>query len=212
MSAHYSTLFQTLSDTVPGGQDKASSGVLRGTLKWTLAGRDTQNVGSLNLMLDHRHGFRDTAPFDLAAQAGYIGVTLLFYNDMGFGVINLNWQQGFNDGNSGLIAGRYDPNDYMNVLGYVNPWTIFSNLAINLDTSVALPDSSWGIGAGHWINDQWYMLGGINDANGAGSDNLDFFDGGADFFKYAYVGWSPSQGERYIKNVQVMTWHVDDRE
>ena len=76
-----------------------------------------------------------------------------------------------------MIVGRYDPNDYQNVLGYVNPWTIFSNLAINLDASVALPDSSWGIGAGHWLNDTWYVLGSINDANGAGSDDLEFFKG-----------------------------------
>jgi porin len=211
-SAHYSTLFQGLSDAVPGGQDKASGGVLRGTLKWTLTGQDTPNTGSLNVMLDHRHGFRSTTPLGLAGEAGYIGVTGLFYNDMGFGIINLNWQQGFNDGNSGLIVGRYDPNDYMNALGYVNPWTIFSNLAINLDTSIALPDSSWGIGAGHWLNDQWYVLGGINDANGAGSDDLEFFDGGAEFFKYAHIGWSPSKGDRYFKNVHVMTWRVDERE
>lgn len=43
------------------------------------------------------------------------------------------------------------------VLGYVNPWTIFSNLAVNLDTSVALPDSSWGIAGGTWITDQVYV-------------------------------------------------------
>ena len=212
LSAHYSTLFQGLSDTIPGGDDKASGGVFRGTLKWTLVGRDTPNTGSLNVMLDHRHGFRDTAPADLGGQAGYIGLTGTFYNDIGFAVINLNWQQGFNNGNTGLVVGRYDPNDYMNILGYVNPWTIFSNLAINLEPSVALPDSSWGIGAGHWFNDQWYVLGGVNDANGAGNDNLEFFDGGAEFFKYAHVGWSPSKGERYFKNVHVMTWHVDERE
>jgi porin len=93
----------------------------------------------------------------------------------------------------------------------VNPWTIFSNLAINLDTSVALPDSSWGISGGHWLNDQWYVLGGLNDANGLGNDDLEFFAGGAEFYKYAHVGWSPTQDERYLKNVHVLAWHVDDR-
>ena len=212
LSAHYSTLFQGLSDAVPGGNDRASGGVLRATMKWTPIGRDTADTGSLVVTLDHRHGFRDTAPAGLAGQAGYIGITGLFYNDIGFAVINLNWQQAFNDGRTGLIVGRYDPNDYMNVLGYVNPWTIFSNLAINLDASVALPDSSWGIGAGHWLNDQWYVLGGINDANGLGSDNLEFFEGGAEFFKYAHLGWSPTKSDRYFKNVHVLAWHVDERE
>jgi porin len=212
LSAHYSTMAQYLSNALPGTDDAGSAGVLRATMKWNLTGRDTPNVGSLNVMLDHRHGFRDTTPMSIAGSAGYIGVTGLFYNDMGFGVINLNWQQGFNDGRTGLIVGRYDPNDYQNALGYVNPWTIFSNIAINLDASVALPDSSWGIGAGHWMTDQFYVLGGINDANGAGSDNLEFFDGGSEFYKYLHFGWSPSRADRYFKNVHVLTWHADDRQ
>ncbi len=139
LSAHYSTMFQGLSDTVAGGDDKASSGVFRGTMKWNPVGRNTPNTGSLLLTVDYRHAVRDVAPADLASQAGYIGITGLFYNDIKWAVINLNWQQGFNDGSTGLVVGRYDPNDYMNVLGYVNPWTIFSNLAVNLDASVALP-------------------------------------------------------------------------
>jgi porin len=210
-SAHYSTLFQGLSDSLPGSDDKASGGVLRGTMKWTLTGRDTPNAGSLNVMLDHRHAYRDTAPGGLAGNAGYIGLTGLFYTDIGFAVINLNWQQGFNDGNSGLVIGRYDPNDYQNILGIVNPWTIFSNLASSLDVSVALPDSSWGIGAGHWFNDSWYVVGGINDANGVATDDLEFFEGGAEFYTYAHVGWSPTKGERYFKNVHMVAWHVDER-
>lgn len=212
LSAHYSTMFQSVSDALPGTDDKASGGVLRTTLRWTPVSKGTKNAGTLNIMLDHRHGFRDTPPAGLAGSAGYIGVTSLFYGDSNFDLINLNWQQGFNDGQTGFIAGRYDPNDYMDVLGYVNPWTIFTNLAINLDVSVAVPDSSWGVGAGHWLNDQWYVLGGINDANGFGQDYLEFFDGGAEFFKYAHLGWSPSQGERYFKNIHILAWHVDKRE
>ena len=212
LSAHYSTMFVSLSDPIPGGDDKASSGVFRGTMKWNLVGRDTPDVGSLNVMLDHRHAFRDVDPAGMAGQAGYIGVTHLFYNDIGFAVINLNWQQSFNDGNTGLIVGRYDPNDYQGVLGIVNPWTIFSNLASSLDVSVALPDSSWGVGAGHWFNDNVYVLGGINDANGFGGDDLEFFEGGAELYKFLHVGWSPSKGERYFKNIHAMTWHVDERE
>jgi porin len=211
ISAHYSTMFQGLSDSLPGTDDKASAGVLRGTLRWTPVGKGTNNKGSLNIMLDHRHGFRDTAPSGLAGSAGYIGVTSLFYGDSDFDLINLNWQQGFNDGNTGYLVGRFDPNDYMNVLGYVNPWTIFTNLAINLDVSVAVPDSSWGVGAGHWFNDNWYVIGGINDANGFGQDNLEFFEGGAEFFKYASVGWSPSKDDRYFKNIHILVWDVDER-
>jgi len=62
------------------------------------------------------------------------------------------------------------------------------------------------------MNDQWYVLGGINDANGNGNDDLEFFDGGAEFFKYAHIGWSPSKSERYYSNVHLLLWDVDERE
>jgi len=96
--------------------------------------------------LDHRHAYNEPVPTDLASEIGYAGLTNAFFNDSGFLIITLNWQQKLNNGDGGFIAGRYDPNDYMNVLGYVNPWTLFTNLSINLDASVALPDSSWGVG------------------------------------------------------------------
>ena len=163
-------------------------------------------------MVDHRHGLRDVTPADLASQAGYTGLTGLFYNDIGLALINLNWTQSLRNGKAVLVVGRYDPNDYQNVLGMVNLWTLFSNLATNLDTTVALPDSSWGIGGGSWLTDNWYVLGGVNDANGLATDDLDFFAGRAEFYKYFHDGWSPSKGERYFRKVHVLAWDADDRE
>ena len=211
LSAHYSTLYQKASDVI-GNRDEATGGVLRAVGVWTLHNRGEPNFGRLNVVLDHRHGYRAETPANLAGEFGYIGQTGVFYNDMGFAVIDLSWQQSLRGGDAGFVAGRFDPNDYQNVLGYVNPWTIFSNLAINLDTSIALPDSSWGIAAGTFITDQFYVIGGINDANGLGSDNLEFFDGGAEFYKFMHIGWTPSKDERYFKNFHVMAWHVDDRD
>ena len=210
-SGHYTTLYQSLSDSI-GTEDKASGGVFRATGKWTLLGRGTKDTGSLVAMIDHRHAFRDIPPASLGAEAGYIGLTGTMYSDIDWAIINLNWQQGFNDGKTGLLIGRYDPNDYMNILGYVNPWATFQNLSIMLDSSIAFPDSSWGIGGGTWFQEQWYVMGGINDANGTGGDHLEFFDGGSEFFTWGEVGWSPSKGERYFKNINLTAWHVDRRE
>jgi len=210
-SGHYSTLFQSASETVTG-TDKASSGVLRGTAKWTLLNRGKSNPGSLVVMLDHRHNFRDVAPAGLANEIGYSGVTGVLYSDIDFAVVNLNWQQSLNAGNAGLMIGRYDPNDYMNILGNSNPWTHFSNVSVLLDSSVAYPDSSWGIAGGSWFDNQWYFTVGMNDANGTVSDNLEFFDGGAEFFKWFEFGWSPGKVNRYFKNIHATVWHVDSRD
>jgi len=211
ISGHYSTLYQRLSESLTD-IDSASSGVFRTNAKWTVLGRGTPDTGSIVATVDHRHRFRDIAPADLGAQAGYIGVAGTLYSDTDWVIVNLNWQQSFNDGTAGLLAGRYDPSDYMNVLGYANPWTTFSNLSILLDSSVAYPDAGWGAGGGSWFQDQWYVVAGFNDANGKLTDDLEFFDGGAEFFSWGEVGWSPGKDQRYFKNVHVTAWHVDDRD
>lgn len=211
LTGQYTTLYQGASKAL-NGKDKASSGIFRATMKWTPVGRGTKNTGSLVLMIDNRHAFGDVAPSDFAGELGYIGITGTLYSDADWVIPNLNWEQGLNEGRSGLLVGRYDPSDYMNVLGYTNPWTTFSNLAILLDASVQFGDSSWGVAGGSWINEQYYFIAGVNDANGSLTDNLEFFDGGAELYKWGHLGWSPSRDERFEKNLHFAIWHVDARE
>ena len=211
ISGHYATLYQGANKSLTG-EDKSSSGIFRANAIWTLLGQGSKDPGSLVLTVDNRHAYRDIAPAGLASEVGYAGVTGTLFSDIDWAIVNLNWQQSFNGGKTGLLAGRFDPSDYMNILGYTNPWVTFSNLAIMLDPSVSFGDSSWGLGVGHWVNDQFYVLGGVNDANGALTDNLELFNGGAEFYKWAHVGWSPSQAQRYTHNVHLATWHVDGRE
>ncbi|MBV1959371.1 MAG: carbohydrate porin [Pseudomonadales bacterium] len=210
-SGHYSVMLTQIEENSRSTDQTASSGVFRANLRWTplKSGKDT---GALFLTVDHRHAFTDTAPADLAASAGYLGVANTFYSDIGGAIINLNWQQSLNDRQSGIVVGRFDPNDYQSVHVGTNPWTLFSNVATVIEPSIAIPDSSWGLGAGHWFNDNVYVLGGVNDANGLGSDNLEWFAGGAELYSWGHTGWSPSQQERYYKNIHVSIWHADARD
>lgn len=206
----YQALYQGLDDSLEG-EDKAASGVVRTFGRWTLVGRDTKNEGTLVFSAQHSHTLGTAlAPAGLGSQAGYIGLLGTKFNDAGGILGDLNWQQRLNDGRTGLIVGRFDPNDFFNYLGYVNPFTTFGNLAILLDVSRALPDWSWGIGVGHWFDDRWFALGTVNDANGTATD-LDFFSGGAELIALGEVGWAPSRDERYLKKVALTAWHVDER-
>jgi len=211
LGTDYSILYQRASD-VTSGDKYAMSGALRIFGNWTLVGRGTKNSGGLVFKIEHRHRIvSDVAPANFAGNAGYLGVTGTLYSDPDGVVNDFNWQQRFNDGATGLIIGRYDPNDYIDVLGYANPWTTFSNLAILLNTSMAFADASWGIGGGSWVNNQWYVLGTVNDANGT-LTNTSFFEHGSELFKSVEVGWSPSRKDRYFNNINVTYWHVDERE
>ena len=207
----YTSLFQWTNTTLEGNEDYGSSGIFRLTGRWRVFENAASDGGELVAGFDQRHRYSAVPPADLGFEAGYLGLPGTLFNNLQGVLGDLNWQQSFNGNNTGILIGRYDPNDYFDVLGYANPWTSFQNLHILFNTTLALPDWSTGIGAGHWFNDQWYVKGAVNDVNGVASDtDFDFqFD---ELYKTAEVGWSPTRGDRYLKNVHVTYWHADERE
>jgi porin len=208
----YTALYQSASDVPAGAEDEAALGIFRVFGRWALLGRDSKNTGTLVFSADNRHRIgTDIAPADLGFKAGYLGIPGTLFSSVDSVLVDLNWQQYINNGQTGFIIGRYDPNDYLDVLGYANPWTAFQNLAVVLNTSIAFADVSSGVGAGHWFTDELYILGTLNDANGVVTET-DIFEDGSEFYTAAEIGWTPAREERYFKKVHLMGWHVDDRE
>jgi porin len=209
----YLALYQGASASL-SNEDDAASGVFRIFGQWTLVGRDDENNwGRLIFKVENRHTLgTELAPSELGFEVGYLGVTGTVFNGLGTILTDLSWQQQFNNGASAVLAGRFDPSDYMGISGYGNPWTTFSNLAILLNTSIALPDLGLGVGLGHHFGKQkWNLSGIVSDAN-ALLDEVEFFEGGAEFFAEATLSWSPSRAERFLNNMNLMVWHVDERE
>lgn len=213
VSGHYATLYHSYSDVDAGYDDYGVSGDFRIAANWIVNGAGSRNYSSISMIVNNRHAFSDTAPGTFGG-FGYYGIAAAHFGDLDgkFNILTLTWNQSLNGGNSGFIVGSFDPNDYMNILGYANPQTTFSNLNILLEPSVAFPDVSWGIGAGHWFDSSTYVIAGINDANGFAGDDLAFLDGGSEFFKWVHLGWTPSKDQRYYKNIHLMAWHTDERE
>ncbi len=207
----YTALYQAANEAPDGAEDAAGSGIFRLSGWWTLLNRDSKNTGSLVFSMDHRHRYTDIAPADLGFSVGYLGIPGTLFSNIDAVIGDLNWQQLLNDRQTGLVVGRYDPNDFFDVLGYANPWTAFQNLAILFNTTIALPVWSTGIGLGHYFNDQWYITGAVNDVNGVATKTK-FFEDFGELYTTAEIGWSPSRAQRYLKNIHLMGWHADKRE
>jgi porin len=60
------------------------------------------------------------------------------------------------------------------------------------------------------LSENIYSIGTIADANGDFSD-IEWFPGGAEFYKYVELGWVPSRKERYTRNIHIGFFHIDDR-
>jgi porin len=206
----YSILYQGANESLTGERN-AASGVFRILGKWNLVGRGTENTGALVFNVNHRHKIgTDIAPADLGSNVGYLGATGSLFSDAELVLVDLNWQQVFNSGQTGLIVGRYDPKDYIDVLGYSSPWTGFQNRAIRLNSSM-VGSQSYGVTAGTFIKDHWFVVGTVNDANGT-IDDLEFFEDGSEFFSALEFGWGHSKENLNLNNIHVTYWHVDERE
>ncbi len=207
----YTVLHQEIDESL-GDEDSATSGIFRVSGKWEAYNRGQKNKGQLVFSFDNRDSFSDIPPGSLGGEAGYIGQTGALFSDVDTILGDFYWSQYLNDDQTGLIVGRYDPNDFIDVLGYANPWTSFQNLSILFNTSIALPDWGFGIGAGHWFNgDQLYLLGSASDANAVLTEEEPDFDTD-ELFKAVEFGWSPGRDQRYFKNVHLTLWQVDERE
>ncbi len=206
----YTSLYQKASDSLTD-EDSAAGGVYRLYGRWLVAGKGTKDTGALVFKVEHSHNYRsEVAPEDFGEQLGYLGSTGLLYSDLKWVLNDFNWQQRFNDGNAGFIVGRLDPNDYMDVVDYANPWTTFQNSNILENYSIAIPETSFGAGIGSRFNKHWYLKAAVTDANGK-LDDPGIFEQGAEFFSFADFGWTPSITERDLKDVHVTFWHVDQR-
>ena len=205
----YTSLYQNASDSLTE-TDSASAGVYRFFGRWLATGKGTKNNGALVFKIENSHKYGAVSPEELSKELGYLGSSGLLYSDLGWVLNDFNWQQRFNDGKGGFVVGRIDPNDYMDVVDYANPWTTFQNMNILENHSIAIPDTSFGLGIAHTLNDQWYLKVAASDANGT-LDDPGFFEQGAEFFSFAEIGWTPSIAVRDLKDIHVTFWHVDER-
>ncbi|MGI9483103.1 MAG: carbohydrate porin [Hyphomicrobiales bacterium] len=206
----YQLLYQHSTNTV-SGNDEATAGHARMLGNWALFDQDGPNQGSLVFIIENRHRLgTKTSPAGLGSEIGYIGLTGTTFGDSGSSLSVANWAQSIDSGRAGVVIGRIDPTDYIDILGYVNPRTTFSNLSVLFNPVVVLPDPGYGVGAGVYLTDQVYTIGMVSDANGS-LTKVRWFPGGAELFKYAQLGWTPARDQRYLTNIHIAGFHVDKR-
>ncbi len=211
LSFDYQALYQQSTHSLTG-LDQSASGQARIIGNWSLLNRDGPNTGSLVFILENRHLLGQAiSPASLAGQIGYVGATGVTFGDTDTSLSVAYWSQVLAGGRAGLVAGRIDPGDYSDILGYVNPRTTFQNYSILFSPVLPIPDPGFGIAGGGFITDHIYALGIVSDANGSLTD-VNWFPGGAEFYTYGEIGWTPAKDQRYLTNVHLGVFHVDDRE
>jgi len=191
------------------------SNVFRFYGTWALTGRGTPNDGALVFKIEDRSAVGNNISTQaLGPSLGYAGVFASTYSDAGVVLTNLYWRKHFANGRGGLVIGQVDVYDYVNVNSVSSPWTAFTNLAFEQQSTFAGPSQGLGAAVRWRLTDQWQVLGGIANANGDASEPFEsakeLFDTG-ETFKHLAIGWAPKWGERYDHASQLTVWQIDER-
>ncbi len=217
--AEYNATILAASDTLAGADKDAAGGIFRFSGLWQALGRETGNLGTVIFLFEHTHRYTDTDPSAYAiASTGYAGVSNIPYNDQGWRLNTLYWDQKFRDGQFELIAGFVDITDYVDVYPLVSPWTDFFNLSFSIGAGALdiANDGALGFAGGAWITESVYAIAGLADLNSNPEEPWEgfesFFDD-HDYFTHFEIGWTgASQEAYYLDNVHLTLWHTDDRD
>ena len=214
----YYPIFLKASDSLPGTEDDAASGVARFSGFWQLYG-GSNSTGTLIYLVEHRHRYTDNLPQTFALEnlgyAGFMGIP--FGSEDGLHLTNLYWSQEWENG-FGIAAGFLDITDFVDVYALTSPWTDFYNFVFSIGSATMdMPDdAALGFGGGGWLTDSVYLLAGLNDLNSDPTDPFEGFDtffNDHEYFTYAEIGWSTSdKAQYYLDNLHLTLWHADERD
>ncbi|MEP4485474.1 MAG: carbohydrate porin [Halioglobus sp.] len=214
----YSSVTVNASESLPGTDDSASSGMFRVFGSWNLTGDGVSTSGGIVYKLEHRHSYGDPAPSDLyLGNVGYAGLTAPPFSDQGGRFTNLYWRQSMNSGRTVVLGGFLDATDFFDVYGLASPWLHFMNLAFSTGSAATdLPnDAALGVGAGHLFDNNVYMIGSVVDRNSDPTDiseGFDTFFNDNEYFSSIEIGRTSSHSRIALDNVHLSLWHVDSRD
>ena len=215
----YNATYLRTSDRLPGTDKDAAGGIFRFSGVWEAFAQGSSHPGSIVFLVERTDEFTDTGPSSLLGESiGYIGISNLPYNDDGWRLNTLYWDQKFDDGKYEVVGGYLDISDYVDVFPLVSPWTDFFNYAHSIGVGALdlTYDASLGFAGATWLTNNVYALAGFVDQNADGTDPLDGFDtffNDREYFKHFEIGWTgASQEAYYLNNVHLTLWHSDKRE
>jgi porin len=195
----------------------AAAGIARATINWRLYDEADGESGEIQLRVDHKHSYGDSAPSTFVMKnLGGFGLIQPAFSDIGLRLTNFYWKQNINQANTELMLGFLDSTDYIDTYALGNPYSGFSNIQFSTGAgAIPIPDeSTFGAVARHMMSDNYYFYVSISDAK---ADSTKPFDGLSQFinehqyFKSLEVGYVSSKERFYVQNSHLTLWHSDGK-
>lgn len=211
-SVDYTLLAQRASYT-EGAVSTGSSSVFRILGSWLRFGDADKTQGVLIWKTETRNPiWGNLTPRDLGFTTGSALSTANF-KSLEWGITDLYWQQSFNGRRQALHVGHMDPGDWADQYPLLNAWTSFMNDAFYNNPTEAIPKRGFGIAGQSFIKGNFYVAGGVHDANGGDGDlDFDSFWNTREWFSWVELG---RRGNPFVSarhNTHIHYWHQDARQ
>ena len=159
---------------------------------WDLINRGEPNVGRVVWAIENRHQIGGRAAADLGPELGTLLAPTNGFNDRGWVVRDLFWQQNLLDDKLRVIIGRADPTDFFGAHRMQNKNALFFNRHIS--GTAALPSPGHGLTALATFrpNDLFFISGGTSNAYGQTTQaQIDSLFDEWDLFSFGEIGFTP---------------------
>ncbi len=205
-------LYLNASETI-GAEDDAAGGIYRMQGEWVLFDRGGDHPGRIVFRLEHRSKLGGGIP--PASLRGEIGAAatdpgFAYSDNFGTGFSVLAWQQSFAAQRAAFAVGLLDFSAYIDAFHYQTIARGFLNRSFILSPTLATTGiGALGAVAKGFLNDNFWIGGGVYDANATSGDpGFDTWDTG-ELLKHVEVGWTPDISRRGTDRLQLTYWHKD---
>jgi porin len=193
----------------------ASSGVFRFYGTWDALITENGYNGSFIVKFENRHKIgKQQLPRQLGYEAGS-AMSTASYKDFRWGLTNFYWKQFFMQNRIALVVGIMDAGDWIDLYPLLNPFKYFLNEAYFNSPAMALPNQGLGVSAFFTVAREFYLSGGMHDANGQPEnffmDNFRSFFQQKEYFYWIEAGWKAGRPLLGGETVHLTYWYQEER-
>ena len=160
---NYTVLYQHASQAQ--SSNDAAAGDLDFFGRWHLFDFDGRWPAALSFSTEWRHKFTTVSPSELGDNIGSLWGTTVGFNTQDYAMVELYWEQGSYDDGLTMRAGKVDPALIYDGGRYVSQNYAFLSPAFSDTPAMPLPAPGLGTAAAVYPFEDFYVLGGVHDAN-----------------------------------------------
>lgn len=207
----YDALVQGYND--PDERLGGGAGDLSLSGRWLMFGEKYNKPFYLSFRVRDRHGYSEYTPSNIRSETDLLWGTTNGFNDAGFQIPDLFFDQELFDGRLDLIYGQFSIDKFVDKHAFRSAKRSFLNEAFSDNPTVAFPSFGAGFAASWKPNEFWEFGGGGSNIQGIDNDSkVDFKLGSSAMFGTVQIAYNFNGIGSRSGRLQAMGWGIDEND